>query len=178
VAEGGRHHALVRLDRLDLAAPAWQELVEAYDALQAEALVLQTAPSFSPSTSNREAFKRFMGDVVGDPGDRVLCWEPRGTWEPFQAARLCQELGLVHAFDPLLPEPGEEGSTLPPTEEAYYRIYGLGLQRNRVSDEKLAELAERVAQNARAWVVFASADRWKDAQRFAALWSAFAAEAE
>jgi len=171
----GAHTLLLRVDKLDLAAAAWRELLDGYDALKAEALVLQTPPSFSPSAANREAMKRFFGEVAGDPGDRVVCWEPRGTWEPLQAARLCLELGILHAYDPLLPD--EEGPP-PAAEEAYYRIYGLGLQRNRISDDNLATLAERVALHARAWVVFATGERWRDAQKFAALWSAFADEAE
>jgi uncharacterized protein YecE (DUF72 family) len=173
----GAHTLLWRLDSFELPAARWKELLESADVLGAEVLVLQTPPSFSPSSANRDSMKRFFGEVVGDPGERVLAWEPRGTWEATKAARLAAELGVLHAYDPLLPEP-DEAPPPPPTEEAYYRLYGLGLQRNRLSDERLAELTVRVAEHARAWVVFANVERFKDAQRFAALWAAFAAESE
>jgi uncharacterized protein YecE (DUF72 family) len=172
--KAGAHSVLYRLDRFDLDAAAWHEVRGGYDALAAEALIFSTRPSFSPSTANRESMKRFFGEVVGDRGGRTLGWEPRGTWEPGQAARLCQELDLLHAYDPLLPE---DDLRLPPTENAYFRLHGLGLQRNRLSDERLAELAERVAEHPRAWVIFANLERFRDAQRFQALWAALVAEA-
>jgi uncharacterized protein YecE (DUF72 family) len=177
--KAGAHSALHRLDRFDLTAAAWKELLAGVDALGAEALVLSTPPSFSPSAANREAMTRNLGEAAAELAGRVIAWEPRGTWEPAQAARLCQELGLVHARDPLIPEVlGHEPA--PPAEEdqVYFRIHALGLQRNRLSDEHLAELAARVAQHARAWVVFANVERYRDAQRFLALWTTFAAESE
>jgi uncharacterized protein YecE (DUF72 family) len=140
---------------------AWTRTLAAARALGAEVVLFQTPPAFSPSTPNRDALRRFMGEVVGDTGELHLAWEPRGIWEPAQAAALADELGLIYAFDPLQLE-------VPPPESdrAYFRVHGLGLFRNKISEDHLDVLADAASGYARAWVVFANVEKYPDAQRF------------
>ncbi|MBI4509629.1 MAG: DUF72 domain-containing protein [Deltaproteobacteria bacterium] len=140
---------------------AWQRTLGAARALQAEVIVFQTPPSFSPSEVNRGAMRRFFSQVIeGTEGIR-LAWEPRGLWEPEQAVRFAEELGIIAAFDPLQIE-----GPIPEADQAYFRLHGLGLFRNKISDEKLDELAEIVEEYERALVLFANVEKYPDAQRF------------
>jgi uncharacterized protein YecE (DUF72 family) len=98
--------------------------------------------------------------VVG-VNDVTLAWEPRGIWEPAQAASLAEELGLVYALDPLqLEVPPPDGT------QAYFKLYGLGIYRNKLGDDMLDLLADMVDLYERAWVVFANVEKYPDAQRF------------
>lgn len=144
---------------------AWRRTLEAAVALRAETVVFHTPPSFSTTDAHRDAMRRFLGEVVGDPGELTLVWEPRGIWEPEQAARFAEELGLIYACDPLQLEVPP-----PPAERAYFRIHGLGLYRNKIDDDQLDLLAGFLEDTARAWVVFANTERYPDAQRFRRLW--------
>src|SRR5204863_751482 len=75
--------------------------------------------------------------------------------------RLAEELGLVYALDPLQLE-------VPPPESAraYFRLYGLGLYRNKINEDHLDVLADMASLYERAWVVFANVEKYPDAQRF------------
>jgi uncharacterized protein YecE (DUF72 family) len=140
---------------------AWERSLRAARALGTEVILFQTPPSFSPSEMNRDRMRRFFGEVVGEVNDVTLAWEPKGVWEPAQAAKLAEELRLVVALDPLQLE-------VPPPEGpgAYFRLYGLGLYRNKIDDEHLDELAELVSAHQRCWVVFSNVEKYADAQRF------------
>ncbi len=144
-----------------LVRDAWARSVSAAQALAAEVLLLETPPSFTPSESHREALRRFVGEVAGNRGNLALAWEPHGIWEPAEAAKLALELGLIYALDPLqLEEP-------PPEEpEAYFRLHGLGIYRNKISADMLELLAEMIEGYERAWVVFANVEKYRDAQHF------------
>jgi uncharacterized protein YecE (DUF72 family) len=142
-------------------ARAWGRTLGAARALGAEVIVFQTPPSFTPTEANRDALRRFFGDVATERGEVTLAWEPQGLWEPGQASALANEIGLVYALDPLQLE-------VPPPDEprAYFRIHGLGVYRGRLGDDLLELLADMVEGYERAWVVFANVEKLGDAQRF------------
>jgi uncharacterized protein YecE (DUF72 family) len=144
---------------------AWQRTLASARALAAEVVLLSSPPSFAPTAQNRDALRRFVGEVIGDVPDLTIAWEPRGVWEPGPAASLAAELGLVYVCDPLQLE-------VPPPQEtrAYFRIYGLGFYRDKISEENLELLAAMVERHERCWVVFANTSKLGDAQRFRALW--------
>jgi uncharacterized protein YecE (DUF72 family) len=140
---------------------AWEQTLHGARALGAEVILFQTPPAFSPSERNRETLRRFFGEVVVGVNDMTLAWEPRGIWEPAQAAALAEELGLVYALDPLqLEVPPPDGA------QAYFKLYGLGIYRNKLGDDMLDLLADMVDLYERAWVVFANVEKYPDAQRF------------
>jgi uncharacterized protein YecE (DUF72 family) len=142
-------------------ADAWARSVALAKQLRAEVILLSTPPSFVPSEPNKEALRRFRGEVANDHGDIAIAWEPRGLWEPAQAAAMARELGWIYALDPLqLETPPPDG------DAAYFRLHGLGIHRNRIADDLLDVLAEMVEGYPRAWVVFANAERFADAKRF------------
>jgi uncharacterized protein YecE (DUF72 family) len=141
-------------------ADAWTRSVTRARALGAEVILVSTPAAFSPSEGNKEALRRFKGDVAGDTGDISIAWEPRGLWEPAQAAAMARELGWIYALDPLQLE-----TTPPEGNAAYFRLHGLGIH-NRIADDLLDVLAEMVEGYPRAWVVFANAERFADAKRF------------
>ena len=147
-------------------ADAWQKSVAAARAVGAKAIVLETPTAFATGSTSRDALRRFVGEIAADRGDLAVVWDPRGMWEPRSAASLAADLGLLYAWDPLVVEPEDAP---PPTEEAYFRLHGLGLHRNRFSEARLEALAVHVEGAERAWVVFANAARWADARRFLVL---------
>jgi uncharacterized protein YecE (DUF72 family) len=140
---------------------AWARTVAAARVLESEVILLQTPPSFSPSQANQDAMRRFFAEVVGDERGPVIAWEPRGVWAPQTAGKLAAELGVVLAVDPLQLE-------IEPPEgaEAYFRLYGLGLQRGRIDEHAMDLIADMLDGYQRAWVVFNNVEKYPDAQRF------------
>ena len=141
---------------------AWQRTLAAAHTLTAEVILFQSPPGFAPSQANQDAMRRFFGEIVGEkPANLTLAWEPRGVWEPGQASKLANELGLVYAVDPLQLEVAPpEGS------EAYFRLYGLGLHRNKIGEDSMDLIADMLDLYERAWVVFNNVEKYPDAQRF------------
>ena len=140
---------------------AWARTLSAARALEAEVILFETPPAFAPSEANRAALRRFFLRAAAEAGGIRLAWEPQGLWEPAQAARLAAEIGVIYALDPLQLE-------VPPPDEAraYFRIHGMGIYRNKISDDLLELLADMVENYERAWVVFANVEKYPDAQRF------------
>jgi uncharacterized protein YecE (DUF72 family) len=153
---------------------AWQRTVAASQVLGAEVIVLQTPPSFAPSAANQDAMRRFFGEIVGKlPEGTVVAWEPRGVWAPAQAAKLARELEILYALDPLALEVEP-----PEGPYAYFRLYGLGLQRGKIDENNMDLLADMLDLYSVAWVVFNNVEKYRDAQRFRKLMAgrAFVAE--
>lgn len=145
---------------------ARERLLEAADVLEAEVVLLRTAPEFSPSAANRAALREFVDALRPALGEqRALAWEPRGIWEPTAARAFGAELGLAVVEDPLARDPLAEGATLLP-EVAYLRLTGLGTARRHFPGDLLEDLADIVRECERAWVVFANLEAFKDAAKF------------
>jgi uncharacterized protein YecE (DUF72 family) len=141
---------------------AWQRSLAAAHTLTAEVVLFQSPPGFAPSLANQDAMRRFFGEVVGEkPVDLTLAWEPRGVWEPSQASKLARELGLVYATDPLQLEVEP-----PEGPDAYFRLYGLGLHRNKIGEDAMDLIADMLDLYERAWIVFNNVEKYPDAQRF------------
>jgi uncharacterized protein YecE (DUF72 family) len=140
---------------------AWARTLASARALGAEVILFQTPASFTPTDANRDALRRFFGEIAADHDRITLAWEPQGLWEPQLASALANEIGLVYALDPLQLE------TPPPDEpRAYFRIHGLGIYRGKLGDDLLELLADMVDSYERAWVVFANVEKLGDATRF------------
>lgn len=170
-----------------LVAPRWMCRVHAPDAeatiadgvadlarvavqARAAAVVFATPPDLSPSSAHRDALRRFFAELASDErfaGDGAApvarVWQPDGLWRPAVAAAFAAEIGIVATVDPLAPDPLEDGIPEAPEDVAYARITGLGRPNRPLGADDLAELSDWVSQSQRAFVVFATPTRLKDA---------------
>lgn len=132
---------------------------------RAAAVVFATPPDLSPSSAHRDALRGFFADVATAerfPGIARV-WQPDGLWRPSPAAAFAAELGICAAVDPLAPDPLEDGLPDAPAEVAYARVTGLGRPGRPLGTDDLAELLEWAGASERAFVVFATTARFKDA---------------
>jgi uncharacterized protein YecE (DUF72 family) len=170
------HRGMVGSFRVnDITRTAWMRTLAAARTLGADSILLQTPPAFSPSAANQDAMRRFFGEVVGKVDDLTLAWEPRGVWAPQQAEKLARELGVTYAMDPLQLEVDPPAGAI-----AYFRLYGMGLQRGRIDEGAMDQVADLLEGYQRSWVVFNNVEKYPDAQRFRKLLAgrAFVADAD
>jgi len=149
--------------------------------LDAEAVLFRTPPSFTPSTANRDALRRYFETVAppGTFGQATLVWEPQGLWELDDAVRLGSEVGLRCACDPLARDP-----TMPevdpteglPSDAAYFRVTGLGGPQRPLDEGTLEALLLQAERFERCWLVFATLERRADALNCQKLLSALGAD--
>jgi len=78
---------------------AWQATRAAAEALGARIVLFETPESFHPGPDRLRDFYRFFKAVPR--GRWSLAWSHRAVWAPELADRVCAELGLIRAFDPL-----------------------------------------------------------------------------
>jgi uncharacterized protein YecE (DUF72 family) len=151
-AGGFRWNALTRM--------AWARTQAIADALQAEAIVLQTPRSFVPSRQNLRRLCRFFEAV--DRRGRRLVFEPRGeAWQDDIVRSLVRDLELVHGVDPFLRRPVGRGLR-------YFRLHGRPAYHYhyRYTDAELRALQGMLS---RAWpnrVLFNNDAMANDARRF------------
>ena len=152
-----------RLRDSESSLEGWQTTVEAATTLEAAVVLLRTPSSFSPSSTHRKALERFAHKQMQELTIPVA-WQPAGLWEPATVARLCNELGLVYALNPLQIE-----DPLPPITRAYLRISSLGKYRNQMSPANLEEIADFAAELEKSWILFSGPSRMRDARQMQAL---------
>lgn len=138
------------------------------EATGAEVVVFRTGASFTPSQTNRDRMRRFFGELATADtfGETRRVWEPQGLWEPETAVALAEELGLILACDPLSNDPiGHDPGFFHqlPSEDAYFRLTGMGNKRKRFPDYELDGLLDLAEQYQRCWFVFANVGGFKDA---------------
>ena len=135
--------------------------------LEPATLVFRTPASFSPSAANRDALRRFFGELPSDGPTRV--WQPDGLWDTRTAVKLAGELDVVLAVDPSVRdqtrEPPDFYATLE-TNALYLRVTGLGRGARKLATSQLEELADTAEAYERTWVVFATTDPLGDARRY------------
>lgn len=145
-------------------------LAEAVELAGADVVLFRSPHDFAPSTANRDAMRVFFRDLApaGRFGAAVRVWEPQGLWEPEVAARFAGELGVVLACDPLNNDPlgvGPEFFAGLPSDEAYFRVTGLGMPQRRFDDYALEPLLEAAESYRRTWIAFAHEGKYPDAIR-------------
>jgi len=144
---------------------AWARTAEVARTLEAKAVLFQTSAAFYPQANLlRQMYAFFKG--LSRQG-LVLAWEPRGgSWAPEVVRRVCLDLGLAHATDPLIRPP--VGGPW-----RYFRLHGAG-QPRRFDDgqaytgAELERLAE-IAAGQKGFLFFNNKAMWDDARRFKAL---------
>jgi uncharacterized protein YecE (DUF72 family) len=167
--------------------PAVREHVDLLARVAAEAkasaVVFHTPASFSPSQTNRDAVRRFFNETAPAEklGAAVRVWRPDGLWEPPTAVALAAELGIVCALDPLILDPGGTPAEFYddlPGDAVYFRVSGMGRPSRKLPEHELERLVELIARFERAWVVFATAERFRDARGLLQLISSLVSIAE
>lgn len=148
---------------------AWERTLSVARALGARLVLVQTPPSFIPSSRHLGDMYRFFKGVRRDALGVV--WEPRGpSWTARLVERVCGDLGLIPGGDPL----GAMGwlAALAPAAAplGYYRLHGPAAagvpgRAQSYSDEDLRRLLD-VAGGRPAYFFFNNVPMWDDALRF------------
>jgi uncharacterized protein YecE (DUF72 family) len=109
-------------------------LKAAADALAVQAVVFSTPVDLTPGGRSRELLRDYVKQLPRVEG-RHYVWSAQGAWEPEETHALCEELGLVRAFDPL-----ETAAT--PGSVVYATLRALG-HRSGFSLSVLADALQR-----------------------------------
>jgi len=138
---------------------AWEKTELFARVLKTRAIVFQCPPSFDETTQNIENIIRFFNSIK----DRryLYVWEPRGNWHEQTIKRLCNELSLVHCFDPL-----ERQSSIEPIN--YFRLHGGPHYRHRYTPEEL-EILKQKTQNTKSYILFNNIYMYQNALSFASI---------
>lgn len=127
---------------------AWARTREIAAALDAEAVVFQTPPSFTPGENSLARLRELFSAIERDA--RTIVFEPRGRgWDDELLASLCAGLDVVHGVDPFLRAPADDGPR-------YFRLHGRPAYnyRYRYTDAELDELAARLDRDRPVRVLF------------------------
>jgi len=126
------------------------------DAVGASVLVLKTPLAITPGSV---ALKRFAPVLErAQKMAETVVWAPAGLWERDDAVAFAADFGALVACDPLR-------DALEEDDVVYARMRGIGEDR-RYSMSKLEALAEALEGYEDAYVVFDSAESWREALGF------------
>lgn len=144
---------------------AWEKTLAVSRALEASFVVLETPATFYPQADHLRDLYAFA-KTAPRPGDAVLAWQPSKGWQPDLIRRVCRDLRLLHAVDPLAQEP-----VLGAVQ--YFRLRGGGPGRkpsrgHRYTDAELRQVAE-LARDKPTYAYFGTAEMWNDSRRLAKL---------
>ncbi|MCE4624774.1 MAG: DUF72 domain-containing protein [Desulfurococcales archaeon] len=152
---------------------AWEETLNAAEALKARIIVLQTPASFTPTRDNIKSVTNFLSKAPRR--GHLLAWEPRGEWWDNREllSKIANEYDVIIAGDFLR-------GRLPPAEAdiAYGRLHGLGGKevnyKYKYTDDDLRRLLEIVEglTSKRVYVMFNNVYSYYDAVRFKQLFKA------
>lgn len=116
-------------DTGELGQAAWGWLVEAAQAVAADAILLQASSRFRPTAANRRRLEAFFGELATDR-PAPLVWDGSGLWSDEEQAALCGALGLIPCLDPLMELPPAAG-------RAYLRVMGQSRSEHGLSADRL-----------------------------------------
>jgi uncharacterized protein YecE (DUF72 family) len=136
--------------------------IAAAEAFQAQTLVFVTPSQVSPSPRSKEALYRFFEQV--ERGSLRFIWEPHGPWEHGEIAKVCSDLNLIHAIDPLRDE-------LPPEGPVYARLGPFAVMGRAMAEDELEVIHEALSEGDDAWCFFNTERAQRDAQRLRQLWA-------
>jgi uncharacterized protein YecE (DUF72 family) len=139
---------------------AWEQTAAVAQRLAPGFLVFETPHAFYPNADHLRDMYAFFRSI--DRGGAVCVWHPSRGWDPSVVGRVCRDLRLVRAVDPLS---GDE----PVGAVNYFRLRGAGPGRkpsrgHRYSDGELKAVADR-AGGKPTYAYFLTADGWIDARR-------------
>ena len=136
---------------------AWLATKAAAETLGAKVVVFETPASFQPGPDRLRDFYRFFKAL---PRGRFTCvWQPRGAaWEPGLTDRVCAELGLIRAYDPLKERAPDRG--------AFRYLRPQGPRTGMLSVDNMSTITES-ARERPSYLVFSHRDAFRDADRLA-----------
>lgn len=141
---------------------AWESVKAVAEAMDARFVVFDTPASFFPDADHLRDMYKFFKTI--DRGSLKLVWQPRGNWADPMADKVCSDLKLLRAVDPLAGGAPRARSGA----ARYFRVLGGGggkPQPGRGFDDKaLAQLLEVCAEKP-SYVFFANRTAWQDARR-------------
>jgi uncharacterized protein YecE (DUF72 family) len=134
---------------------AWLATKDAAEALGAKTVIFETPSSFQPGPDRLRDFYRFFKAL---PRGRFACvWQPRGaSWEGALADKICADLGLIRAFDPLKERAPERG--------AFRYLRPQGPRVGVLSVDSMSTIVA-CARERPSYVVFSHRDAFRDADR-------------
>jgi uncharacterized protein YecE (DUF72 family) len=134
---------------------AWMSTKAAAEALGAKVVVFETPASFQPGPDRLRDMYRFFKVLAR--GRFAFVWQPRGpAWEPALADRVCGELGLIRAADPL--------KEIVPERGAFRYLRPQGPRVGAMSVDNLSTLRD-AARGKPAYLVLSHRDAFRDAER-------------
>jgi uncharacterized protein YecE (DUF72 family) len=134
---------------------AWMATKAAAEVLGAKTVVFETPVSFQPGPDSLRDFYRFFKKVAR--GGYSFVWQPRGAaWRPELLDKVCGELGLIRAFDPLKERAPRRG--------AFRYIRPLGPRMGAFAVDNMSTIRE-ATQEGPSYVVFSHRDAFRDAER-------------
>lgn len=137
---------------------AWQATKAAAEALGARLVVFETPMSFVPGPDRLRDFYRFFRAMPR--GKLTPVWAPRGAEWQGLADKICADLGLERAYDPLREKPPAAGKL------KYLRV---GVPRGAfLGVDDLSTIARSVDKGP-GYVVFSHRSAFPDANRLQAL---------
>jgi len=135
---------------------AWQILENFATALNAKYIVFQCPNYFKPTKENLQNMYKFFKLI--NRGKFKLVFETQGNWEEVVLQRTCDELGLIHAADPL-------ETTIGKGDIQYFRLQGIRGRRYRYTDKDLLKIKEMCLDYKEVLCLFNNATMRDDAQR-------------
>jgi hypothetical protein len=123
--------------------------------LEARVVVFETPASFLPGPDRLRDMYRFFKTLARG---RLACvWHPRGAaWDAALADKVCADLGLIRAFDPLKERMPERG--------AFRYMRPSGPRIGGLSVDNLSTIRE-AAHGKPSYLTFSHRDAFRDAQR-------------
>jgi len=134
---------------------AWMATKNAAAALGARIVVFESPLSFQPGPDRlRDMYRFFKGAARGS---LRFVWQPRGaSWDRRMVEKVCGDLGLIAAFDPLKQAPPKQGS--------FRYMRPLGPRVGTLSVDNL-DTIKRSVDEVPAYLVFSHRDGFRDAER-------------
>lgn len=134
---------------------AWMSTKAAAEALGAKIVVFETPASFQPGPDRLRDMYRFFKVLAR--GRFSFVWQLRGgAWDAALVDRVCGELGLIRAFDPLKEPAPERG--------AFRYLRPQGPRSGALSVDNMSTIRE-AARGKPAYLVFSHRDSFRDAER-------------
>jgi uncharacterized protein YecE (DUF72 family) len=138
---------------------AWMSTKAAAEALGAKAVVFETPASFQPGPDRLRDMYRFFKVLAR--GGFAFVWHPRSAaWTPHLVDKVCAELGLIRAFDPLKERAPERG--------AFRYLRPQGPRVGMLTVDNLSTIRD-AARGKPSYLALAHRDSFRDAERLTGL---------